>query len=376
MNNDGQSVSGDLKLGNLRIPLSDLPLEHACPTVEKWFQLDTDLATLLPSHAPDTRSIISTTETKTNNTTRRSPSVLLQISFCSGQMLNEKEEEPYVTINDFITNTTKEESTRSRSNTLGSMVGKPSPGPAVGVGTFDTSNLSQSLNRGKSQLKQQQRIMLEETELIRQNGPFLEAGIIDYISVVGVHDFGKVQNDDGSKGWLNVTPQCSILEQFPNDDFHSKHGRTCTLSEIVDLWCFPEGCKLWRGPEPPTHMDMNLKRFSASSPPSMASSIAAFDACLNCTTSFLWWVTSSNSDEYGSKLTKTFGAVIRFYVPAPKGVDLTTQVHSSKTVDGATRGDASRAAEGERATTGKGNVKNEASSQNNVRGDSSVFGLQ
>ena len=53
----------------------------------------------------------------------------------------------------------------------------------------------------------------------------------------------------------------------------------------------------------------------------MATSIAAFDACLNCTTSFIWWVNSSNSDEYGSKLTKTFGAVIRFYVPAPKGCD-------------------------------------------------------
>lgn len=89
------------------------------------------------------------------------------------------------------------------------------------------------------------------------------------------------------------------------------------------MWCFPEGYRLWRGAEAPTHMDMHLKRFSASSPPSMASSIAAFDACLNCTTSFIWWVTSSNSDSYGSKNVKTFGAVIRFYVPAPTGIDPT-----------------------------------------------------
>jgi hypothetical protein len=64
-------------------------------------------------------------------------------------------------------------------------------------------------------------------------------------------------------------------------------------------------------------MDMNLKRFSASSPPTMASSIAAFDACLDCTSSFMWWVMSSNSDEYGSKAQKIYGAVIRFYVPVP-----------------------------------------------------------
>ena len=85
----------------------------------------------------------------------------------------------------------------------------------------------------------------------------------------------------------------------------------------MEWWCFPEGCRLWQGSEPPTHMDMNLKRFSASSPPTMAQSIAAFDACLDCTSSFMWWVMSSNSDEYGSSAQKTYGAVIRFYVPAP-----------------------------------------------------------
>ncbi len=53
----------------------------------------------------------------------------------------------------------------------------------------------------------------------------------------------------------------------------------------------------------------------------MASSIAAFDACLNCTTSFMWWVMSSNSDEYGSSISKTYGAVIRFYAPVPQKED-------------------------------------------------------
>jgi hypothetical protein len=31
----------------------------------------------------------------------------------------------------------------------------------------------------------------------------------------------------------------------------------------------------------------------------------------------MWWVMSSNSDEYGSKAQKIYGAVIRFYVPVP-----------------------------------------------------------
>jgi len=93
--------------------------------------------------------------------------------------------------------------------------------------------------------------------------------------------------------------------------------RSCVLPEGIEWWCFPEGCRLWRGSEPPSHMDMNLKRFSASSPPRMASSIAAFDACLNCTTSFMWFVLSSNSNEYGASIVKTYGAVIRFYAEVP-----------------------------------------------------------
>lgn len=55
----------------------------------------------------------------------------------------------------------------------------------------------------------------------------------------------------------------------------------------------------------------------------MASSIAAFDASLNCTTSFMWWVMSVMPEKYGAKPVKSYGAVIRFYAPAPLGVDST-----------------------------------------------------
>ena len=39
-------------------------------------------------------------------------------------------------------------------------------------------------------------------------------------------DIGDQANDDGSPGWVESIPECSVLEQFPNDDaFHVKHGR-------------------------------------------------------------------------------------------------------------------------------------------------------
>jgi hypothetical protein len=123
---------------------------------------------------------------------------------------------------------------------------------------------------------------------------------------------------------VNSNPECSVLEQFPpNDEFHYSRGRLVTLQNKAEWFCFPEGCHLWRGAEPPSHMDLNLKRFSASSPPNVASSIAAFDACLNCTTSFSWFVIQSNEKENDFKNMKTYGAVIKFYAPAPPGIDAT-----------------------------------------------------
>jgi hypothetical protein len=99
----------------------------------------------------------------------------------------------------------------------------------------------------------------------------------------------------------------------------------------VEWFCFPDGVKLWRGPHPPTNSDF----VSALAQPPVISqscakvadtdglSLALFDAHLNCTTSFSWFVIASNSDEYGSATQKTYGAVIRFFVPAPKGIDPT-----------------------------------------------------
>ena len=88
-------------------------------------------------------------------------------------------------------------------------------------------------------MKQQQKLPLEEKELIRQNGPFLNPGIVDYVCVVGAKNLCDLRGDDGTRGWIDSEvgggemgdgrdgggPECGILEQFPNDNFHSKHGR-------------------------------------------------------------------------------------------------------------------------------------------------------
>ncbi|CAJ1955099.1 unnamed protein product [Cylindrotheca closterium] len=156
--------------------------------------------------------------------------------------------------------------------------------------------------------------------------PVLEPGVVDFVSVVGCRDIGSQKNDSGHKGWVDSTPESVILEQFPpNNEFHQKNGRNALLPEMIQWFCFPEGCKLWRGTGPPSHEDLKLSRFSASSPANIASSLSTFDACLGCTTSFSWFVIASNSDKYGSKLVKTYSAVIRFFAPAPLGIDPTQE---------------------------------------------------
>jgi hypothetical protein len=152
--------------------------------------------------------------------------------------------------------------------------------------------------------------------------PELDMGVVDFVCVVGARDIGNQRNDDGSKGWVQSTPECCVLERFPPDDeFHVKNGRNTGLIPQAEWFCFPEGCKLWRGASPPTHDDLKAGGVSTAAQSSDVPS--SFDSCLGSAASFSWFVLSSNSDDYGSKLVKTYGVVVRFYVPAPKGIDPT-----------------------------------------------------
>jgi len=317
INSSPSLEAGDIRLGTLLIPISNLPLEDEVPTVEKWYQFDS----LTTGKQLAQKKFDSEISSPSKVPTLRSPSVLLQISLSSKETLDEIEEEAYLLYGGG-------ESEKGQDDT-GSLINNPHqiPGGSKREITSAGSNRErtgsgvtgdQSLTE---KLKQDQIRREEEEQKLRENGPYLEPGLVDFICVVGAKDLGNQKNDNGNKGWVESDPECTVLEQFPPVGFHNLNGRQCSLPDKVEWWCFPEGYRLWRGSEPPTHMDMNLKRFSASSPPRMASSIAAFDACLDCTSSFMWWVMSSNSDTYGSLAKKIYGAVIRFYVPAPLDTD-------------------------------------------------------
>jgi len=164
----------------------------------------------------------------------------------------------------------------------------------------------------------------KEAVVKQEEEPILKPGLVDFACVVGARDIGDQKSDDGSRGWVNSSPECALLEQFPpNDEYHTQHGRQVSLPQKIEWFCFPEGVKLWRGSTPPNADELNLLRFSSNSPVSMSPSTAIFDAYLGCTSSFSWFTMTSNSEEYGSDIVKTYGAVVRFYAPAPPGVDRT-----------------------------------------------------
>lgn len=274
-------MTDELRLGAKVIPLSQLALIDAMQKnetvrIEHWFELDTAMNTVVTSQVGTSPS---------SSTATRNPSILLEISFSAAAILDDSEDDL----------------------------------DQDGVTEAKASYSKRASLKIRNQLKQEVIPQIDKVE-----EPMLEPGIIDFVCVVGARDLGDQKADDGSSGWVNSTPECCIFEQFPsNDEFHLSNGRAAVLPGKVEWFCFPEGCKIWRGLTPPNHDELNLKRFSASSPVQVSTSIASFDACLGCTTSFSWFTISSNSDRYGSESKKTFGAVIRFYIPAPVGVDST-----------------------------------------------------
>ena len=277
----------DLRLGCLVIPLSQLPLDKVVKnhsesaTLEKWFPL----VTTAMDHDEDDMAHSRVAFDKV-------PRIRLELTFSQTDAMDEAEDKVEIL-----------EESGGPDSALHSSFGRLSlrddPGEDAGGNASRPSEKQDALN------------------------PMLQPGVVDFVAIVGCKDFGTLQiADDGTKGWLEASPECTVLEQFPpSNEFHMKNGRKALLPEMVQWFCFPEGSRAWRGAGPPSHSDMKLKRFSASAPPHLASSIAAFDACLNCTTSFAWFVIASNSDEYGSKLVKTYAAVLRFYVPAPTSLD-------------------------------------------------------
>lgn len=336
----------DLRLGSLVIPLTDLPLEDAThnrdgeAVVEKWFTLNSLLGGSDGGPGAAGASAISAPRTRRSSAlgaggARRTPSVLLEISFSRPETLDESEDEADL-------GDEEDEESVGAGGVANILEGGNESFQATDIevrnrqpkdrqSSIMSSGDDMDLKRKESKEDGPEKDPITGQIIDPRNGPLVKPGVIDFVAVVGCRDIGDQANDDGSKGWVESTPECCILEQFSKDnEFHVNHGRNVMLADKIEWFCFPEGSRLWRGAEPPTHMDLNLKRFSASSPPTMASSIAAFDACLNCTSTFTWFVMASNSDEYGSSLAKTYGAVIRFFVPAPPGIDRTQDDYAQK----------------------------------------------
>mmetsp|Transcript_36256 Transcript_36256/g.87372 ORF Transcript_36256/g.87372 Transcript_36256/m.87372 type:complete len:2535 (+) Transcript_36256:254-7858(+) len=291
---DSADMTEDVRLGSLVIPLTDLPLDTAIngkqtARLEQWYELYT-------------QEEFSSTAMR-----RKQPSIRLELSCSSPEIFDDSENEI-------------DDDADANDEILQASAGSSLNSSAGSALHRQMSFMRRAMLEARGRLKEEQK----PQEEVKIEDPVLAPGVLDYIAIVGCGNIGDQKKDDGTKGWVETTPDCRLFEQFPpSNDFHTKHGRMALLPEMVQWFCFPEGARLWRGTAPPSHSELNLKRFSASSPPTVTSSVAAFDACLDCTTSFSWFVIASNSDEYGSSLVKTYGAVIRFYVPAPSGVDPT-----------------------------------------------------
>ncbi|GKZ01322.1 hypothetical protein MPSEU_001083200 [Mayamaea pseudoterrestris] len=277
-------MTEDLHIASQVIPLTKLPLRKAllgmdCARIEQWIELDGSFGACAVT--PGAAAPLAN---------KRNPSILVEITFSPTERLDDSED-------DMDEDDDMEAQVRA-------------------------SYAKRQSMKIRNQLREESARREAKHQVKKE--PELVPGVIDFVCVVGARDIGDQKYDDGSNGWVNSSPECCILERFPpNDDFHLDKGRIATLPDKVEWFCFPDSCRLWRGSTPPNLDELNLQRFSASSPANIATSIASFDACLGCTTSFTWFVLSSNSDEYGSESSKNYGAAIRFFVPSPRGIDPT-----------------------------------------------------
>jgi len=221
----------DMRLGALVFPLSQLPLGEDQPRLEKWFQLDT------PSSIISGKSDIlaSSHDDKKMLSPRRSPSVLLEITLCSEDDLNAIEDQ--ATANNSVNARDEDDKTTHENVHICEETSHLENSPHQtkrGSGRKRTLSSHKKSCSGATKLHDAESIKIEQQkqqeqeriEKIRQNGPFLGTGIVDYIAVVGPNNIGNQKDDDGSRGWVKSSPSYGVLEQFPpNNDLHSKNGR-------------------------------------------------------------------------------------------------------------------------------------------------------
>ncbi len=170
---------GDIRLGTLLIPISNLPLEEEVPTVEKWFQFDSVTEGSKSNHDNESISLPSN-----KGTTFRSPSALLQISLSNPDILDELEEDVYLALNGDGDGQEELQSLRDR--------------PA----SVDFSVRSRKGSVDMDQFREEDEKRMEEIVRIQESGPYLEPGLIDHICVVGPEATGSARIDMNTKGWI------------------------------------------------------------------------------------------------------------------------------------------------------------------------------
>ena len=206
----------DLRLGTLGIPLTSLPFENERAQIEKWYSLDVVTAAGMNEiGSVKERDGSSGDEgNKKYLAPKRSPSVLLEISFCTSDDLDESEDEAGYFGED-VEKATADNQKQNRKKIT-----------EENISVYDKKVMRRNSYKAKEIALQQQQAKIEKNKLIRLNGPYLKPGIVDFLCVVGVKDIGCQKDDGGSKGWVRSIPETCVLEQFPpSDEFHLKNGR-------------------------------------------------------------------------------------------------------------------------------------------------------
>ena len=233
------------------MPLAHLPLEDEIPTVEKWYQLVT--LNPSPSNSPSKNKSLEHSSSSISNgypgekhvssSPHRSPSVLLEISLCSSEVLNESEEHAFLSFGEEAGGATDEDDGYELVGERKQEGMEDHPEDPA----FEHSNSSQR-NRKRSSSSSNRHLLVDdklkiqkqkEKEKIERDGPPVLPGIIDYICVVGVNEMGDAEDlytSQVKKGWLQVERDSCLLEQFPpNNEVHSKQGRYVNLSNLLKL---------------------------------------------------------------------------------------------------------------------------------------------
>ena len=91
--------------------------------------------------------------------------------------------------------------------------------------TFDASKTVAMMNASfaqRSPTESRGRATNEKRPEAKAEEPQHELGVVDFVVVVGCNNIGNQRRDDGTKGWVESSPESVIIEQIPpNNEFRT-----------------------------------------------------------------------------------------------------------------------------------------------------------